>query len=284
MKIVPFVVVAASLLGMAKMPSAQAAPTKAPQVASSLRGEVYFLERIALPPNARLHLSLVGHVQGASYLPISSVVIPARNGITPFSIPLPPANLRPAPPYRLQAWIIAENRVFMIGHQPKTTITDLNKPVRMRLKIASSGSSGGSMNEDEEAPQPDISETATGGENGNIGLPAFYPLNGTVTKLDRRALSSDARVVVTLSDVSRADAPAVILGRRTIELKGQQLPVKWEFGVSLNKIRPNGRYALRAQVYESGKLTYTTENFIGVTPENAGDEREILVRSASAPS
>ena len=131
------------------------------------------------------------------------------------------------------------------------------------------------------APLPDISETTTGGEGGTIGLPAFYPLSGTVTKLDRRALANDARVVVTLSNVSRADAPAIVLGRRTIELGGKQLPVNWEFGVSLNNIRPNGRYALRAQVYENGKLTYTTDCFIGVTPENAGDKRELLVRRAS---
>lgn len=254
-----------------------ASVVKAPQ--NALRGEVYFLERIALPPNARLHLSLVGRAQDANYLPISSVVIPARNGITPFRLALPPSNLRPAPPYRLQAWIVAQNRVFMIGHQPTTTISDLKKPVRMRLKIASSRPSGDGMNEN--ASQPDISGTTSGGEGGTIGLPAFYPLNGTVTKLDRRALTNDARVVVTLSDVSRADAPSVILGRRTIELKGQQLPVKWEFGVSLNKIRPNGRYALRAQVYEGGKLTYTTDTSIGVTPENAGEAREILVRRAS---
>lgn len=190
---------------------------------SYLRGEVYFLERIALPPGARLHLSLVGRVPGANYLPISIVIIPARDGITPFSLALPPANLRPASPYRLQAWIIAQNRVFMIGHQPTTTISDVKRPVRMRLKIASSRPSVGSMNEN--ASQPDISETTTGGEGGTIGLPAFYLLNGTVTKLDRRALLPDARVVVTLSDVSRADAPSVVLGRRTIELKGQQFPV-----------------------------------------------------------
>ena len=240
----------------------------------ALRGEVYFLERIALPPNARLHLSLVGSVAGAAYLPVSSVVIPARNGITPFSIPLPPSQLRPALPLRLQAWIVAGDRVVMIGHAPKTVVSSFDKPLRMRLKIASSKVSTGS-----DMKLPDISETTTGGEGGTIGLPAFYALSGTVTKRDRRALLPDARVIITLSDVSRADAPAIILARRTLELKGQQVPVKWDFGVSLNKIRPNGRYSLRAQIYESGKLSYSTDTFIGVTPENAEETRELLVKS-----
>ena len=264
---------------LATMPT-QAAPSAKTPRQDVLRGEVYFLERIALPPDARLHVALVGRVAGASYLPIASVVVAARNGVTPFHIVLPPANLRPLPPYRVQAWIVDKQRVVMIGHQASTSITSLDKPIRVRLKVASESVSanapaGGNVNE------PDISETTTGGEDGTIGLPAFYPLSGTVTKRDRRALAPDARVVVTLSDVSRADAPAVVLGRRTIELKGRQLPVEWDFGISLNKLKPTGRYALRAQVYEDGKLSYTTDSFIGVTPENAGESRELLVRAAS---
>lgn len=252
---------------------AEAAPLAKASRQDVLRGEVYFLERIALPSNARLHLALVGHAQGADYLPVSSVVLTARNGVTPFNIPLPSPDLRPALPLRLQAWIVVDNRVVMIGHSPTTTVSSFDKPIRMRLRMAPSTLDEGDVNE------PDISETTSGG-NGEIGLPAFYPLHGTVTKLDRRALSPDARVVVTLSDISRADAPAVVIGRRTIELKGRQLPVKWEFGVSLNKIKATGRYALRAQVYEDGKLSYTTDTFVGVTTENAGKMRELLVKAA----
>ncbi len=262
-------------VSMSTLPTSAKTASAAKTPQSALRGEVYFLERIALPPNAHLHLSLVGRALGAKYLPVSSVVIPARNGITPFIIPLPPSQLRPALPLRLQAWIVASGRVVMIGHAPKTIVSSFDKPVRMRMKIASARGDEGSMSGGEMS-EPDISD----GASGSINLPSLYLLNGTVTKRDRRALLPDARVVVTLSDVSRADAPAVVLGRRTIHLKGQQLPVKWEFGVSLNKIRPNGRYALRAQVYEGGKLTYTTDTFVGVTSENADEARELLVKSA----
>lgn len=241
--------------------NAKPAPKPAPPV---LRGEVYFLERIALLPGARLHVALVGRVAGAEYLPLATQVLPARNGVTRFALRLPAKSLRPAPPYRVQAMIVADNRLFMQGHAPQTLIADLSKPVKIRLKIV---------------PAPQNIDGI--GDRTIIYDATVMPsttLRGTISKLDRRALLPDARVKVMLLDVSRADAPARELASDSFT--GRQLPIAWTLTVDTATLGAPGRYVLRAQIYENGKLSYTTEAAHSVTPANAQIAHELRVKSA----
>ena len=188
----------------------------APVEFQTLKGEAYFLERIALPPGAQLHVSLVGEVEGAPYLPLGTTVLAARNGVTPFNIYLP-LDLPPAP-YRLQAWIVAGNRVVMIGRDAQTMVDTLDVTAKIRLKVA--------PNSQVSAPKP----------SGTVaeGVPT-YSINGQVQKLDRRALSPDAVVEITLADVSLADAPEKVLVSIKRPLEGFQLPLPFEFGMAKNE-------------------------------------------------
>jgi putative lipoprotein len=246
------VLLGALALGTVASKPVQADDHQNRQEAGFLRGEAYFLERIALPPGARLHVQLSKWLGGES-VPVASTILPARNGATPFRLYLPSAAWRPALPYRLYVWIVDGDRVMMKNLTPPT-VSSLSNPVRVRLSMA---------------PRPNLP----------IGvMPTIGLLTGSVTKLDRRALSPNARVVITLSDVSLADAPAKEMYRVETALRGAQLPYSFRMSVRADLLKPQGRYALRAQVFENGRLTYTTDRFHGVTRENLTQKRELIVR------
>ena len=247
----PFFLSAALLAGAtcsswARAPEEQALepqpePSRAAQFAPAriVRGEAFFLERIALPPGARLHAALLSRVEGTDYLPLATVVVAAKNGTTRFAMPLPEGPIPPGP-YRLQAWIVAENRALFEGHDPRTVFGSLDQPLRIRLKIRS-------------APQP---------------TPQNVTVRGQISKLDRRALRSDARIEVSLSDASGADAGASTLALQNIDLQGKQLPIDFALQVVPSDLKPNGQYTLSARVYEGGRLSYVTGALVDVSAQN----------------
>ncbi len=246
---------------------ALAQPKPAPDAAAmlvplnkTLRGEAQFLERIALPPGAMLHVSLVGRVAGAEYLPLATQITPAKNGITPFQLQVPTVGL-PAGPYRLQAWIIADNRLFMQGRDAQTVIENLDEPVTIRLRIVPAPQNIDGIGDGRPFPAATTKMT----------------LQGTVSKLDRRALSPDSRIELNLRDVSLADAPSKLVMGQNIQLEGGQLPKAFALEIDKTDMQPRRRYALSARVLEAGKLTYLTDTLIEVTPENAAKPFELRV-------
>lgn len=237
-------------------------PSSSTRVMKTVRGEVFFLERIALMPGAKLHVSLVGRIAGAEYLPLATTVIAARNGITPFELKVP-ADAVPAGPYRVQAWIIADNRAMFIGAAPQTMLSSLNQKVRIRLRMAS-------------APQ-NIDGI---GDGQPLPIPNLATLRGSVSKRDRRALLPSAVLKIELRDTSRADAVAPLLSRKTIELKGRQFPTQFKLLVEPSALKPKMRYSLSAQLFENGKLSYRTDSVVSVTRENLDGDFELRLKSA----
>ena len=61
-------------------------------------------------------------------------------------------------------------------------------------------------------------------EGADAQTPASAKITGTVTYLQRSALPPDAVLIVRLEDVSRAGAPALVLGENTIAFAGRQSP------------------------------------------------------------
>src|SRR5438128_1766720 len=112
----------------------QASPVQAAktQTMTTLRGEAFFLERMLIAPGSKLHVSLVGRIAGAEYLPLATVIVPARSGATPFQLRVPKGGI-PARPYRIQAWIVGDNRLLFQGHAAQTTVNSLDKAVKIRL-------------------------------------------------------------------------------------------------------------------------------------------------------
>jgi putative lipoprotein len=72
-------------------------------------------------------------------------------------------------------------------------------------------------------------------------------VSGTVTCRERIALPPDATLVVTLEDVSRAEAP-VLIAEQTIETRGRQPPFAFELRYKGEAINPQRVYQVSAQV------------------------------------
>jgi len=77
-----------------------------------------------------------------------------------------------------------------------------------------------------------------------------------VTYLQRIALSPDAVITVTLQDVSRADAPATVIGTQVQAAGGRQVPIAFEVTYDQTKIDQRLTYTVSATIQESGKVTW----------------------------
>jgi putative lipoprotein len=264
-------------------PNDRPVPLPVPQ--DVVEGEAYFLERIAIPADSKLFVTLVGRVAGAEYLPLASTIVPARNGITPFRL-LVPQGLAPEGPYRLQAWIVADNRLWMNGANPQTTLNSFSDKARIRLKVAAAPQNIDGIGDGTPLPQSgprDMGGTgagqplATEDETMETTDTKTDVVRGTIMKRDRRGLAPDTQIEVTVSDVSLADAPAKVLGRQTFTNDGKQMPLQFSVPLKADDIKANRRYALLVRVTEGGKLTYITDTHISVTPENWSTKFEVNV-------
>ncbi len=83
-------------------------------------------------------------------------------------------------------------------------------------------------------------------------------VTGTVTYRQRIALPPDAVVDVWLQDVSRANAPAVLLGHQTIVAGGRQVPFAFEIKYDPSWITANAMVVVRATITVGGRLMFTT--------------------------
>src|SRR5262245_1381599 len=83
-------------------------------------------------------------------------------------------------------------------------------------------------------------------------------VTGTATCRERLALPPDAVFEAMLLDVSRADAPAGVLGRTTTDPAGQP-PFRFEIAYDDTAVQPGRRYAVRATVKHQGRLLFTTD-------------------------
>jgi putative lipoprotein len=86
-------------------------------------------------------------------------------------------------------------------------------------------------------------------------------LRGEAFYRERIALPPLAVFEAVLQDVSRADAPAEILGRARLDPAGQP-PFHFEIAYDEAALRPGRRYAVRANVTLDGRLLFTTDRFI----------------------
>lgn len=83
-------------------------------------------------------------------------------------------------------------------------------------------------------------------------------VEGTASYRERIALPPDAVFEAVLQDISRADAPATVLGRATIDPAGQP-PFRFEIAYDDAAVQPGRRYAVRATVRHYERLLFTTD-------------------------
>jgi putative lipoprotein len=109
------------------------------------------------------------------------------------------------------------------------------------------------------------------------GDPVTAEVSGTVTYRERIALPATATVKVQLVDVSRADAPAVVLGEQVIATAGRQVPFSFVIGYDPGRIDPRHTYAVQARIEDSGKLLFISDQHYAVITREAPDRVDITL-------
>ena len=106
-------------------------------------------------------------------------------------------------------------------------------------------------------------------------------MQGTATYRERLALPPDAVFEATLEDVSKADAPAEVLGQARIARPGNP-PIRFAIPYDPARINPSHRYAVRARILVGGELFFVTDRSYPVLTGGQGNEVALLLRRASS--
>ncbi|HEX5214460.1 MAG TPA: YbaY family lipoprotein [Vicinamibacterales bacterium] len=107
-------------------------------------------------------------------------------------------------------------------------------------------------------------------------------ITGSITYRERIALPPAAVVEVTIADVSRADAPAVVIGRQRIESPGQ-VPIPFRVDYEPSAIDPRHRYSVRATIANGSELMFTSTEAALVITQGHGMTADLLLRRVTEP-
>jgi len=103
-------------------------------------------------------------------------------------------------------------------------------------------------------------------------------VTGAVTYLERIALSPTAAINVQLVEVSRADAPAIVLGEQVIQVAGNQVPFTFEIGFDPAEIQAKHTYAVQARIEDNGKLRFISDQHYAAITRGAPSTANILLK------
>jgi uncharacterized lipoprotein YbaY/heat shock protein HslJ len=106
-------------------------------------------------------------------------------------------------------------------------------------------------------------------------------VTGTATYRERMALPPNAVFEATLEDVSRADAPAEVLGSTRNESPGNP-PFAFAIEYDASRIDPSHQYAVRTQVLVDGRPMFVTDTRHPVLTAGHPATVDIVMRRASS--
>ncbi|MEZ1316151.1 YbaY family lipoprotein [Pseudomonas fluorescens] len=124
-----------SLIGMIFLLTACQHPTPAPK--ASLKGEVFYLQRIALPPTAILSVSL----QDISLADAPAKVIDEQRGPVKGQVPLPfhlsydPLKIEPNHRYSINARIEVDGKLLFITTENHAVRLDGSDPQPLKVRV-----------------------------------------------------------------------------------------------------------------------------------------------------
>jgi putative lipoprotein len=108
-----------------------------PSSQASLDGEVFYLQRSALPPTATLSVEL----QDVSLMDAPAVVLARRAGPVKGNVPLPfhlaydPAQVKPGHRYALSARIELDGKLLFLNTEQHAVRLDGHDPQPLRIKV-----------------------------------------------------------------------------------------------------------------------------------------------------
>jgi len=111
--------------------------------------------------------------------------------------------------------------------------------------------------------------------------PVAAQLKGTATYRERIALTPDAVFEAMLEDVSKADAPAVVVGSVRTD-KADQVPIRFEIPFDPARIDQSHSYSVRARIVVAQRLLFTTDQAYPVLTRGHGNEVEMMLRMVAA--
>jgi len=116
------------------------------------------------------------------------------------------------------------------------------------------------------------------------GRTAPFPteVSGTVTYRERIALVPGTQLRVTLSETTRADAPAQFIAETTVpDVIG--VPIPFRIAFDPRWVDPKLTYTLRARIEREGRVLFTNDAPVHVLTGGAPSRVEIVVVSVSGP-
>jgi uncharacterized lipoprotein YbaY/heat shock protein HslJ len=116
---------------------------------------------------------------------------------------------------------------------------------------------------------------------GETPAPASASITGTASYRERMMLPPGATLEVTLEDVSRADAPADVIGRTEVEA-AKAPPYSFTLDYDPARINANHRYNVRARIMADGKLVFQSDAGYAVLGSGNVTNVDILLKRASA--
>ena len=117
-----------------------------------------------------------------------------------------------------------------------------------------------------------------GGDGTSVGK-----VSGTVTYRERIALPPTALIKVQLVDVSRADAPAIVIGEQITQAAGKQVPFSFEIPFDPARIEASHTYAVQARIEQDGKLRFISDRHYAVITRGATAYVDMVLRSVGTP-
>jgi putative lipoprotein len=104
-------------------------------------------------------------------------------------------------------------------------------------------------------------------------------VTGTVTYRERIALPPTAVIKVQLVDVSRADAPSVVLGEQLIETAGKQVPLSFAIAYDPAGIDERMSYAVQARIEAGGRLLFISDQHYAVITRGAPRHVDLVLKA-----
>jgi len=108
-------------------------------------------------------------------------------------------------------------------------------------------------------------------------LDDFVTVSGSATYRQRIAMPPDAVLTVRVEDVSRADAPALVLAEIREPFGTRQVPITFSLHVPSEAIDPRLSYAVRATITVDGQLRFTTTRSYAVLTHGAPNNVDLVL-------
>ena len=117
---------------------------------------------------------------------------------------------------------------------------------------------------------PVVPATGTGTATGKV--------TGSITYRERIALPPSAVITVQLVDVSRADAPAVLIAEQVIPTQGRQVPFEFALAYDASRIQASHTYAVQVRIEDGGRLLFISDTVNRAITQDAPGQLDIVVR------